>query len=182
MSETAACLVSCLFPVAQSVFFSVFFSLISNVFIVSLPLCKQQLGSDGSRPVLIQVAESVYRFALGSVAGGKSHAPLAPCIPSSHHPPTSPTCLPAYLPPTPTLCCPHKKRVRERGQWPLYCPLLCLQEQWLLPCLKRSAPSLSCSRSISLYLFPSFYHPSLSRCPVSPSMGKPSCVDSFVPV
>uniref|UniRef100_A0A673AW63 Solute carrier family 25 member 13 n=1 Tax=Sphaeramia orbicularis TaxID=375764 RepID=A0A673AW63_9TELE len=27
------------------------------------------LGSDGSRPVLIQVAESVYRFALGSVAG-----------------------------------------------------------------------------------------------------------------
>uniref|UniRef100_A0AAQ5WYD5 EF-hand domain-containing protein n=1 Tax=Amphiprion ocellaris TaxID=80972 RepID=A0AAQ5WYD5_AMPOC len=30
---------------------------------------RQQLGSDGSRPVLIQVAESVYRFALGSVAG-----------------------------------------------------------------------------------------------------------------
>uniref|UniRef100_A0AAQ5ZGY1 EF-hand domain-containing protein n=1 Tax=Amphiprion ocellaris TaxID=80972 RepID=A0AAQ5ZGY1_AMPOC len=31
---------------------------------------QRQLGSDGSRPVLIQVAESVYRFALGSVAGG----------------------------------------------------------------------------------------------------------------
>uniref|UniRef100_A0AAQ5XA40 EF-hand domain-containing protein n=1 Tax=Amphiprion ocellaris TaxID=80972 RepID=A0AAQ5XA40_AMPOC len=30
---------------------------------------QRQLGSDGSRPVLIQVAESVYRFALGSVAG-----------------------------------------------------------------------------------------------------------------
>ncbi|KAM7373033.1 hypothetical protein PAMP_007917 [Pampus punctatissimus] len=44
-------------------------SLMSNVFIVSFLLCKQQLGSDGSRPVLIQVAESVYRFALGSVAG-----------------------------------------------------------------------------------------------------------------
>lgn len=49
-----------------------------------------------------------YRFTLGSVAGGKSHAPLAPCIPSPHHPPT---CLCAYLPPA--LCCPHKKRVRE---------------------------------------------------------------------
>uniref|UniRef100_A0A3Q1GTW3 Solute carrier family 25 member 13 n=1 Tax=Acanthochromis polyacanthus TaxID=80966 RepID=A0A3Q1GTW3_9TELE len=30
---------------------------------------QRQLGSDGSRPVLVQVAESVYRFALGSVAG-----------------------------------------------------------------------------------------------------------------
>ncbi|XP_072225954.1 electrogenic aspartate/glutamate antiporter SLC25A13, mitochondrial isoform X1 [Leuresthes tenuis] len=30
---------------------------------------RQQLGSDGSRPILIQVAESIYRFALGSVAG-----------------------------------------------------------------------------------------------------------------
>uniref|UniRef100_A0A8C4EU77 Solute carrier family 25 member 13 n=1 Tax=Dicentrarchus labrax TaxID=13489 RepID=A0A8C4EU77_DICLA len=30
---------------------------------------KQQLGSDGSRPILVQVAESAYRFTLGSVAG-----------------------------------------------------------------------------------------------------------------
>ncbi|XP_047461281.1 calcium-binding mitochondrial carrier protein Aralar2 isoform X2 [Mugil cephalus] len=30
---------------------------------------RQQLGSDGSRPILVQVAESVYRFTLGSVAG-----------------------------------------------------------------------------------------------------------------
>ncbi|XP_070702985.1 electrogenic aspartate/glutamate antiporter SLC25A13, mitochondrial [Pempheris klunzingeri] len=30
---------------------------------------RQQLGSDGSRPILIQVAESAYRFTLGSVAG-----------------------------------------------------------------------------------------------------------------
>ncbi|XP_069373023.1 electrogenic aspartate/glutamate antiporter SLC25A13, mitochondrial isoform X2 [Paralichthys olivaceus] len=30
---------------------------------------RQQLGSDGSRPVLVQVAESAYRFTLGSVAG-----------------------------------------------------------------------------------------------------------------
>ncbi|XP_008297737.1 calcium-binding mitochondrial carrier protein Aralar2 isoform X1 [Stegastes partitus] len=30
---------------------------------------QQQLGSDGSRPILVQVAESVYRFSLGSVAG-----------------------------------------------------------------------------------------------------------------
>uniref|UniRef100_A0A8C5C2T8 Solute carrier family 25 member 13 n=1 Tax=Gadus morhua TaxID=8049 RepID=A0A8C5C2T8_GADMO len=30
---------------------------------------KQQSGSDGSRPVLVQVAESAYRFTLGSVAG-----------------------------------------------------------------------------------------------------------------
>uniref|UniRef100_A0A8C5B350 Solute carrier family 25 member 13 n=1 Tax=Gadus morhua TaxID=8049 RepID=A0A8C5B350_GADMO len=31
---------------------------------------RQQSGSDGSRPVLVQVAESAYRFTLGSVAGG----------------------------------------------------------------------------------------------------------------
>uniref|UniRef100_A0A3B4GY58 Solute carrier family 25 member 13 n=1 Tax=Pundamilia nyererei TaxID=303518 RepID=A0A3B4GY58_9CICH len=30
---------------------------------------RQHSGSDGSRPILIQVAESIYRFALGSVAG-----------------------------------------------------------------------------------------------------------------
>ncbi|XP_041868123.1 calcium-binding mitochondrial carrier protein Aralar2 isoform X2 [Melanotaenia boesemani] len=30
---------------------------------------QRQLGSDSSRPVLIQVAESIYRFTLGSVAG-----------------------------------------------------------------------------------------------------------------
>uniref|UniRef100_A0A3B4YUH2 Solute carrier family 25 member 13 n=1 Tax=Seriola lalandi dorsalis TaxID=1841481 RepID=A0A3B4YUH2_SERLL len=30
---------------------------------------QRQLGSDGSRPILVQVAESVYRFTLGSVAG-----------------------------------------------------------------------------------------------------------------
>uniref|UniRef100_UPI0037E91B1C electrogenic aspartate/glutamate antiporter SLC25A13, mitochondrial n=1 Tax=Semicossyphus pulcher TaxID=241346 RepID=UPI0037E91B1C len=30
---------------------------------------QQQLGSDGSRPILVQVAESAYRFTLGSVAG-----------------------------------------------------------------------------------------------------------------
>uniref|UniRef100_A0A3Q0QSS8 Solute carrier family 25 member 13 n=1 Tax=Amphilophus citrinellus TaxID=61819 RepID=A0A3Q0QSS8_AMPCI len=30
---------------------------------------QRQLGSDGSRPILIQVAESIYRFTLGSVAG-----------------------------------------------------------------------------------------------------------------
>ncbi|KAF7662294.1 hypothetical protein LDENG_00240680 [Lucifuga dentata] len=30
---------------------------------------RQQLGSDGSRPILTQVAESVYRFTLGSMAG-----------------------------------------------------------------------------------------------------------------
>uniref|UniRef100_A0A3B5AXY7 Calcium-binding mitochondrial carrier protein Aralar2-like n=1 Tax=Stegastes partitus TaxID=144197 RepID=A0A3B5AXY7_9TELE len=30
---------------------------------------QRQLGSDGSRPILVQVAESVYRFSLGSVAG-----------------------------------------------------------------------------------------------------------------
>ncbi|XP_030203429.1 calcium-binding mitochondrial carrier protein Aralar2 [Gadus morhua] len=30
---------------------------------------RQQSGSDGSRPVLVQVAESAYRFTLGSVAG-----------------------------------------------------------------------------------------------------------------
>ncbi|TKS88559.1 Calcium-binding mitochondrial carrier protein [Collichthys lucidus] len=30
---------------------------------------RQQSGSDGSRPILIQVAESAYRFTLGSVAG-----------------------------------------------------------------------------------------------------------------
>ncbi|CAB1443110.1 unnamed protein product [Pleuronectes platessa] len=30
---------------------------------------RQQLGSDGSRPVLVQVAESAYRFTLGSFAG-----------------------------------------------------------------------------------------------------------------
>uniref|UniRef100_A0A669CQA8 Solute carrier family 25 member 13 n=1 Tax=Oreochromis niloticus TaxID=8128 RepID=A0A669CQA8_ORENI len=31
---------------------------------------RQHSGSDGSRPILIQVAESIYRFTLGSVAGG----------------------------------------------------------------------------------------------------------------
>uniref|UniRef100_A0A671VWU9 Solute carrier family 25 member 13 n=1 Tax=Sparus aurata TaxID=8175 RepID=A0A671VWU9_SPAAU len=31
---------------------------------------QRQLGSDPSRPILVQVAESAYRFALGSVAGG----------------------------------------------------------------------------------------------------------------
>uniref|UniRef100_A0A667ZGL4 Solute carrier family 25 member 13 n=1 Tax=Myripristis murdjan TaxID=586833 RepID=A0A667ZGL4_9TELE len=31
--------------------------------------CLQQSGSDASRPILIQVAESAYRFTLGSVAG-----------------------------------------------------------------------------------------------------------------
>uniref|UniRef100_A0A8C4F1J4 Solute carrier family 25 member 13 n=1 Tax=Dicentrarchus labrax TaxID=13489 RepID=A0A8C4F1J4_DICLA len=31
---------------------------------------RKQLGSDGSRPILVQVAESAYRFTLGSVAGG----------------------------------------------------------------------------------------------------------------
>uniref|UniRef100_A0AAX7UJG2 EF-hand domain-containing protein n=1 Tax=Astatotilapia calliptera TaxID=8154 RepID=A0AAX7UJG2_ASTCA len=31
---------------------------------------RQHSGSDGSRPILIQVTESIYRFALGSVAGG----------------------------------------------------------------------------------------------------------------
>ncbi|CAL8297392.1 unnamed protein product [Lota lota] len=30
---------------------------------------RQQSGSDGSRPILVQVAESAYRFTLGSVAG-----------------------------------------------------------------------------------------------------------------
>ncbi|KAM9738250.1 electrogenic aspartate/glutamate antiporter SLC25A13, mitochondrial isoform 2-T2 [Menidia menidia] len=30
---------------------------------------QRQLGSDSSRPILIQVAESIYRFSLGSVAG-----------------------------------------------------------------------------------------------------------------
>ncbi|XP_051245519.1 electrogenic aspartate/glutamate antiporter SLC25A13, mitochondrial isoform X2 [Dicentrarchus labrax] len=30
---------------------------------------RKQLGSDGSRPILVQVAESAYRFTLGSVAG-----------------------------------------------------------------------------------------------------------------
>nr|XP_020469887.1 calcium-binding mitochondrial carrier protein Aralar2-like [Monopterus albus] len=31
---------------------------------------RQQLGSDGAHPIFIQVAESVYRLTLGSVAGG----------------------------------------------------------------------------------------------------------------
>lgn len=34
--------------------------------------CPQQSGGDASRSVLIQVAESAYRFTLGSVAGGES--------------------------------------------------------------------------------------------------------------
>lgn len=101
------------FPVSLQLllqqFLFVVFLFCSNVFVVSFHgSMEQQLGSDPSRPILVQVAESAYRFALGSVAGGKSHAPLAPCIPSPHHPPT---CLRAYLPPA--LCCPHKKRVRE---------------------------------------------------------------------
>lgn len=122
---------------------------LTNVLIVSSPAHGQHSGSDGSRPILIQVTESIYRFALGSVAGGKSHAPLAPYIPSPHHPPIHPpTCLPAYLPP-PALCCPHKKRVRENGQWPLYCPFLTRATVTLL--LKEKC-SLSCLFSLSLCL------------------------------
>uniref|UniRef100_A0A3Q3R9L5 Uncharacterized protein n=1 Tax=Monopterus albus TaxID=43700 RepID=A0A3Q3R9L5_MONAL len=54
----------------------------------SLAGVQKQLGSDGAHPIFIQVAESVYRLTLGSVAGGKSHAPLAPCIftPPGRHP------------------------------------------------------------------------------------------------
>lgn len=77
---------------------------------------------------------------------------------STTQPPTPPptnllACLPA---PPPSAVLIRKgwesERERERGQWPLYCPFLCLQEQRSLPCLKRSAPSLACSRSISLSL------------------------------
>uniref|UniRef100_A0A668TXN3 EF-hand domain-containing protein n=1 Tax=Oreochromis aureus TaxID=47969 RepID=A0A668TXN3_OREAU len=42
---------------------------LTNVLIVSSPARGQHSGSDGSRPILIQVAESIYRFTLGSVAG-----------------------------------------------------------------------------------------------------------------
>ncbi|KAI9526859.1 hypothetical protein NQZ68_035132 [Dissostichus eleginoides] len=43
--------------------------MVSSVSPVSPPLCEQQLGGDVSRPILTQVAESAYRFSLGSVAG-----------------------------------------------------------------------------------------------------------------
>lgn len=101
------------------------------------------------------MAESVCRFTFSSVAGGKSHAPLAPCIPSPYH-------LPACLPP------PSAVLMNKGGQWSLYCPFPCSQEQRSTRCLNRSAPSLSCSRSISL---PSISLPlstiSLSLHPVS---------------
>lgn len=146
---------------------------LTNVLIVSSPAHGQHSGSDGSRPILIQVAESIYRFTLGSVAGGKSHAPLAPYIPSPHHPPIHPpTCLPAYLPP-PALCCPHKKRVRENGQWPLYCPFLTRATVTLL--LKEKC-SLSSLFSLCLSLSPTLAQ---SRSVLSHAslgaMGKPSC-------
>lgn len=32
---------------------------------------KKKASGDSSRPILLQVAESAYRFGLGSVAGGK---------------------------------------------------------------------------------------------------------------
>lgn len=100
--------------------------------------------------------------------------------PTTHPTTHLPACLPTW--PPSTLCCPHKKRVRERGQWPLYCPLPCLQEQRSLPCLKRSAPSPSCSHSISFPLSTiPLSRPVLSLAPLR-AMGKPSCVDSFVPV
>lgn len=142
---------------------------LTNVLIVSSSVCGQHLGSDGSRPILIQVAESIYRFTLGSVAGGKSHAPLAPCIPSPHHPPIHPSfhlpaCLP-YLPPA--LCCPHKKRVRESGQWPLYCPFL---RAAVTPLLKENC-------SLSLSFSPPLSQPRSVLSHVSlRAMGKPSCV------
>ena len=149
--------------------------LCTNVFIVSFPLCEQQLGSDVSRPVLVQVAESAYRFSLGSVAGGKSHAPLAPCIlhPTTHLLACVYTC-------PPTLCCSHEKTVRERTMVPLL-PFPLLTRALVAPLLKEKLPrflflSLSFARS-TIPLLRSVL-PLASLC----ALGKPSCVDSFVPV
>uniref|UniRef100_A0A3Q3R9M4 Uncharacterized protein n=1 Tax=Monopterus albus TaxID=43700 RepID=A0A3Q3R9M4_MONAL len=72
----------------SSVLLFEFIALHSCLYCLFCPLGRQQLGSDGAHPIFIQVAESVYRLTLGSVAGGKSHAPLAPCIftPPGRHP------------------------------------------------------------------------------------------------
>uniref|UniRef100_A0A665VC07 Solute carrier family 25 member 13 n=1 Tax=Echeneis naucrates TaxID=173247 RepID=A0A665VC07_ECHNA len=41
----------------------------NTLFLIFLFHLEQQFGSDGSRPILVQVAESAYRFTLGSLAG-----------------------------------------------------------------------------------------------------------------
>ena len=93
------------------------------------------------------------------------------CLPAYLQPTAHPaihlsTYLPAYLP-TPALCCPHKKGVRERTMAPLL-PLPLLTWTTVAPLLKEKC-------SLSLHLAPS--------CPTSlRAMGKPSFVDSFVPV
>lgn len=149
--------------------------------------CEQQLGSDGSRPILVQVAESVYRFTLGSVAGGKSHAALAPCIPSTRHAPTHlPVCLPTC---PPALHCPQKKRVREtEDNGPSIGLSFALLTRATVAALliEKFTFSFLFSRSLSPSVFPPLFSVPLSHSVPSPvplrALGKPSCVDSFVPV
>lgn len=75
---------------------------------VRLSLCpppsEQLAPGDTSRSILVQVAESAYRFTLGSVAGGRSRR--APQPPRPPRPPRTPPTPPVLPQPTP-----------RRGPW-----------------------------------------------------------------
>lgn len=153
MSETVACLVSCL-----------------SVVNLLCPTCALMFSLSLSRCVSSSWAVTSPAPSSSRWQSRPTGSPLAQWQGVR----VTPHWLPAFFTPPPTylLACipappPSAVLMRkgwERGQWFLYCPFPCLQEHWLLPCLKRSSLALF----FSLYLLPALLSLGLALSCLSP--------------